>query len=112
MKHLTHPGWIKAKGILFLFLATFSTAMLIADHPNLRFALLFSIAVWSFCRFYYFAFYVITNYVDSTYKFSGLGSFAKYLLTKTKPVGAPWSSSKPPKQQILQLWRSDTEYGN
>ncbi len=84
MKNLTHPNWIKAKGILFLFLATFSTAMLIADHANLRFTLLFSIAVWSFCRFYYFAFYVITNYVDPNYKFSGLVSLAKYLLIKNK----------------------------
>lgn len=85
MKNLTDAGWIKAKGILFLLLAMFSTAMLIAGHPNLRFILLFSIAVWSFCRFYYFAFYVITNYVDSTYKFSGLGSFTRYLLTKNQP---------------------------
>jgi hypothetical protein len=84
MKNLTHPVWIKTKGLLFLLLAIFSTAMLIADHPNLRFILLFSIAVWSFCRFYYFAFYVITNYVDSTYRFSGLGSFLRYLLENQK----------------------------
>lgn len=82
MKNLTHPRWIKAKGLMFLFLAIFSTAILMADHPNLRFIVLFSIAVWSFCRFYYFAFYVITNYVDPTYKFSGLGSFTEYLLTR------------------------------
>lgn len=84
MKNLTHPGWIKAKGLMFLFLGIFSTAMLIADHPNLRFILLIGIAVWSFCRFYYFAFYVITNYVDPNYKFSGLGSFVKYLLTENQ----------------------------
>lgn len=87
MKNLTHPGWIKAKGLMFLFLAIFSTAMLIADHPNLRFILLYSIAVWSFCRFYYFAFYVITNYVGPTYKFSGLGSFTKYLVTRKERHG-------------------------
>jgi hypothetical protein len=78
MKDLTQPGWIKAKGILFLLLAMFSSAMLIADHPDIRFILLFGVAVWSFCRFYYFAFYVITHYVDPTYRFAGLGSFAKY----------------------------------
>jgi hypothetical protein len=38
------------------------------------------ISVWSFCRFYYFAFYVIEHYVDSGYRFSGLWSFAVYLL--------------------------------
>jgi hypothetical protein len=91
MKDLTHPASIKFKAVLFLVLGTFSTAMLIADHSNLRFALLFSIAVWSFCRFYYFAFYVINNYIDPAYKFSGLGSFAKFLLT-TNAVSA---SAKP-----------------
>ena len=58
--------------------------MLIADHANLRFTLLFSIAVWSFCRFYYFAFYVINNCVDPNYKFAGLGSFLRYLLENQK----------------------------
>ncbi|MDB6058708.1 MAG: hypothetical protein JWO95_2552 [Verrucomicrobiales bacterium] len=85
MKNLTHPNWIKAKGILFLLVALFSTAMLIAEHPTLRFTLLFSITVWSFCRFYYFAYYVITNYVDPTYKFAGLGSFLSYLVETKKP---------------------------
>ena len=41
--------------------------------------LLLAIAVWSFCRLYYFAFYVIENYVDDSYRFSGLWSFVKYL---------------------------------
>ncbi len=36
------------------------------------------ICIWSFCRCYYFAFYVIEHYVDSGYRFSGLGSFVKY----------------------------------
>lgn len=80
MKDLTHPGWIKAKGILFLLVALFSTAILIADHPDIRFILLFSIAVWSFCRFYYFAFYVINHYVDPGYLFSGMGSFVRYAI--------------------------------
>ena len=79
MKDLTDPRLIKAKGILFFVLAIFSTAMLVADNADIRFILLFSIAVWSFCRFYYFAFYVITHYVDPNYKFSGLGSFVRYV---------------------------------
>jgi hypothetical protein len=44
-------------------------------------AVLFCISVWCFCRFYYFAFYVIEHYVDPAYKFSGLWSFAKYFFT-------------------------------
>jgi hypothetical protein len=82
MKNLTHPNAIKAKGILFLFLGVFASVLLVADHPTVRCAILLTIAIWSFCRFYYFSFYVITNYVDPGYKFSGLLSFAKYLVTR------------------------------
>jgi hypothetical protein len=43
---------------------------------------LLAIAVWAFCRAYYFAFYVIEHYVDPGYHLSGLGSFARYLMRK------------------------------
>ena len=43
---------------------------------------LLAIAEWCFARFYYFAFYVIQHYVDPSYRFAGLGSFAAYLLRK------------------------------
>jgi hypothetical protein len=42
------------------------------------------ICIWAFCRFYYFAFYVIEHYVDPDYKFSSLYSFFKYLLRSRK----------------------------
>jgi hypothetical protein len=38
-----------------------------------------------FCRFYYFAFYVIEHYVDPGYRFSGLGS--SFLDWLSKNVG-------------------------
>lgn len=44
--------------------------------------MLLVIAVWSFCRFYYFAFYVLERYVDPGYKFSGLLSVLQYILRK------------------------------
>jgi hypothetical protein len=43
-----------------------------------------SIAVWCFCRSYYFAFYVIEHYVDPSYRFSGLWSFVRYLLSRSR----------------------------
>jgi len=43
-----------------------------------------AIAVWSFCRFYYFGFYVLERYVDPSYKFSGLISMARYVLLRRK----------------------------
>ena len=82
---LTNPTWIKAKGILFLFLGLFASTLLFLNHLTVKFALLFLVAVWSFCRFYYFAFYVIEHYVDPHYRFSGLFSFLKYLAGTKKP---------------------------
>ena len=79
MKDLTNPGWIKLKGILFLLLGILAGALLVLEHPTWKVAALLALTLWCFCRFYYFAFYVIEKYVDPSYKFSGLWSFAKYL---------------------------------
>ena len=79
MRDLTDPRWIKAKGILFLVLGVVSAALLWMQSPTWRSAALLGIVIWSFCRFYYFAFYVIEKYVDSNFRFSGLGDFARYL---------------------------------
>lgn len=82
MKNLTSATWIKAKGILFLLLGLLSATLQFFAYPTLTTGLLIIIAVWSFCRFYYFAFYVIEHYVDPSYRFSGLLSFALYLIRK------------------------------
>lgn len=82
MKDLTNPTWIKAKGLLFLFLGLLSVALLFFEHPTPRVALLLILAVWCFCRFYYFAFYVMERYVDPSYRFSGLLSLTRYLIHK------------------------------
>ncbi|MBI1842163.1 MAG: hypothetical protein HYR88_15105 [Verrucomicrobia bacterium] len=79
MQELTDPRWIKIKGLLFLFLGLGSAGLLLLDRFNLKDAALLSIAVWCFCRFYYFAFYVIERYVDPAFRFSGLWAFAGYL---------------------------------
>jgi len=84
MKELTNSGWIKLKGVLFLVVGILSSLLLIFENPNLKIILLLGIAVWCFCRFYYFAFYVIEHYVDPGYRFSGLWSFAVYLVSKRK----------------------------
>jgi hypothetical protein len=80
MKDLTSPTWIKAKGFLFLFLGLLAAALLFFERPTVKVALLLMLAVWCFCRFYYFAFYVIERYVDPNYRFSGLMSFTRYLI--------------------------------
>jgi uncharacterized membrane protein len=76
------PFWIKLKGILFLLIGIIAAILIFLDNPKWQTALLLALAIWSFCRFYYFAFYVIEKYVDPNCKFSGLISFVKYLLRR------------------------------
>ena len=76
---LTNPRAILAKGWLFLLLGTMSAGALLALHPSVETALLLGIALWAFCRWYYFMFYVIEHYVDGEFRFAGLGSFVRYL---------------------------------
>lgn len=84
MKDLTNPAWIKLKGLLFLLIGIAAAALLLLDDLSWRTAILLALVIWSFCRFYYFAFYVIEKYVDPAYKFSGLISFVKYLASKRR----------------------------
>ena len=84
MKDLSNPFWIKLKGLLFLFIGIVAVILLFLDSPTLRTAVLLALAIWSFCRFYYFVFYVIEKYVDPSYKFSGLISFVRYLFQTRK----------------------------
>ena len=81
MRDLTDWRWIKLKGILFLLLGCISAGLLLLENFDLKTSVLLAIAIWSFCRFYYFAFYVIERYVDPEYRFSGLWNFACYLFT-------------------------------
>jgi hypothetical protein len=89
MTDITNPRLIKLKGILFLLVGLFAAVLLLLDHPSLKAAVLLTIAVWCFCRFYYFAFYVIEHYVDSRYRFSGLWSFFRYLVQRGKHEARP-----------------------
>lgn len=80
MGDLKNPKLIYAKGVLFLLLGFLAAGVLILLHPDWQTAALVAVAVWSFSRFYYFAFYVIEHYVDPGFKFAGLGDFAVYVL--------------------------------
>jgi hypothetical protein len=78
MKDLTDARWMKLKGILLLILGIMSAVLLVFEAPSVKIAALLVLTIWCFCRFYYFAFYVIQHYVDPGYRFSGLWSFACY----------------------------------
>ena len=84
MADLTNPRLIYAKGFLFLVAGLMASGLLILQNPTWQTALLLAVAVWSFARFYYFAFYVIEHYVDREYRFAGLWSFARYLVRRRR----------------------------
>jgi hypothetical protein len=88
MRDLVDPRWMKLKAVLFLFLGFASTAAILLVCRSWRVAFCLAIAIWSFCRLYYFAFYVIEHYVEPGWKFSGLGSFIRYMLARRRRAKA------------------------
>jgi hypothetical protein len=88
MRDLKSARLIYLKGLLFLILGILAAALLFLEQPTLRVLVLLVVAIWSFCRAYYFAFYVIEHYVDPSYRFSGLLSFLGYLVRKRRKDGS------------------------
>jgi acetyl esterase len=86
MGDITNPRLIYLKGLLFLLAGLVAAGLIVVEQPTVQVVLLLLIAIWCFCRFYYFAFYVIQYYVDPAYKFAGLGSFFLYLLRRRQPT--------------------------
>ena len=78
---------ILVKGFLFLGLGIFALMILALDTQSVRPLALALIAVWAFCRFYYFMFYCIEKYVDPAYKFAGITSFMVYFLSNRRKGG-------------------------
>jgi hypothetical protein len=86
MRDLQNPRFMYLKGVLFLGLGVAAAALIWAEAPSWKVILLLALVVWSFCRAYYFAFYVIEHYIDPGYKFAGLTDFARYLLRRREPA--------------------------
>lgn len=80
MADLKSPTLIWIKGILFLVIGILAAVLIVLRAPSLSMVALLMIAIWAFCRCYYFAFYVIQNYVDSSYRFAGLFDFVCYAI--------------------------------
>ena len=80
MADLKSPTLIWIKGILFLCIGLVASVLIVLRAPSLSLVALLLIAIWAFCRCYYFAFYVIQNYVDSSYRFAGLFDFVRYAI--------------------------------
>ena len=70
------------KGGLMLLVGLLASSLLIAMNFELKTFVLLALAIWGFCRAYYFAFYVIQNYIDPSYRYTGLIDFAKYSIKR------------------------------
>ncbi len=68
--------WLKF--VLFLVIGVLGTVAVFVIAPSWSMVTFHLLAVWAFCRAYYFAFYVIEHYMDPGYRFAGLGSFVRY----------------------------------
>ena len=78
MADLASPVLIYTKGVLFFLGGMSASVLLWMERPTLKVALLLALAIWCFARAYYFVFYVIEKYVDSSYRFAGIWSFIRY----------------------------------
>ena len=86
MTDITSPKLLWTKGALFLLLALGASALILMEAASLKVAVLLAVAVWGFCRSYYFAFYVIQHYADPGYRYSGLGSLLRYIFKRRTPA--------------------------
>jgi len=77
---LKSPWLLHLKGALFLFLGLFAATLLLIQVPSLRIAVLLGICVWSFCRFYYYLFYVLDRYLGREKRFAGVLDAVGHLL--------------------------------
>ena len=96
MADLTNPRLICIKGFLFLLCGLMSAALLILSMPGWRNAFLLCTTVWGFCRFYFFAFYVIERYVDERCRFSGLIDFMRFFMQHR---GNSYADKPPPREE-------------
>ncbi len=91
---ITDPRWLYAKAVLLAATGLLASSLILLEWPSIKLAFLLCLAIWSSARAYYFVFYVIQHYIDPAYKFSGLGSFIRYLVARGR-----WSTgtdTRPP----------------
>ncbi len=69
------------KGGLFLVLGLGASALLWAEAPTFTTAALLVLVIWSFCRCYYFLFYVLEKYAGREQRYAGLLDALKFIVT-------------------------------
>lgn len=79
MGDLKSPRVICIKAVLFLVSGLMAAILLVIQNYHWETVFLLSVTVWSFCRLYYFLFYVVEHYVDPQFKYSGLIPMLTYM---------------------------------
>jgi len=82
MADLTSPRLMYLKAGLLVLTGVLASTVILLDQPSLKLAALLGVAVWSFARAYYFAFYVIQHYIDPAHRYAGLAAFFRYALRR------------------------------
>ncbi len=85
LSDIKSPWLIHLKGALFVLLGVLAASLLIAQLPTLKTVALLCVAVWAFCRFYYYLFYVLDRYLGREKRFAGVFDAIHYLLTNSRP---------------------------
>lgn len=79
MSDLKSEKWLWAKGVMFAIIGCLALGLLLAEIATPKHKLLIILAIWGFCRVYYFAFYVIEKYADPSFRFAGLLYVPQYV---------------------------------
>lgn len=73
-----------AKAGLLVIAGSMAAAAILIEVPSWRIAALLAVAVWAFCRVYYFMFYVIERWIDPRFRFAGVLAAARYMLKQRR----------------------------
>jgi len=93
MGDLRDPRLLYLKGALMLVVGLLAGGLVVARLPDWPSVCLLLLAIWGFCRAYYFVFYVIQHYVDPGYRFAGLTDFLGYLVRRRAARDRPSNPS-------------------
>lgn len=84
MANIESPFWLWIKGGLFVAIGCLCLVFVAMVTQSVQVVAVCCLAIWAFCRAYYFAFYVIENYIDPRFRFAGLLSVLGYFVDKDR----------------------------
>ncbi len=81
---LKHAGWIYLEALCFLLIVLVSAGLLLAQSFDLRTLLLVALLIWASARSYYFCFFVLEKYTDPSFRFEGLTSVLRHVVSRSR----------------------------